>query len=262
MRTLSNRILNRFIIILNHFKYKKKYKEIKYLNEQNKLFKSVNLNRNKGINLYFDLIKKYPFLSSNMSSEHSIIFCALKFSKYKVKNILEIGTYDAKNSFLLSKVFPNSNIDTYDLKHSTKAFKTTYGRDSTKKLKNFLKDRDTILNKKNNISFYEKNSILLSLEIKKKYDLIWLDGAHSFPHVAVDIANSLRLVNKNGLILCDDIIINAAKYDQYTAKDSFITLNEFKLAKMMNFKLFYKRISKEFNAVPKERKYIAFIEKV
>ena len=101
MRTLSNRILNRFIIILNHFKYKTKYKEKKYLNEQNKLFKSVNLNRNKGIHLYFDLIKKYPFLSSNMSSEHSIIFCALKFSMQNLSILLKLWIIEKVTNKLL-----------------------------------------------------------------------------------------------------------------------------------------------------------------
>ena len=40
-----------------------------------------------------------------MNSEHSIIFCSLSLSTYKLKNILEIGTYDAKNAFLLSEIF-------------------------------------------------------------------------------------------------------------------------------------------------------------
>ena len=54
-------------------------------------------------------------------------------------NILEIGTYDATNSFLLSELFYNSKIDTYDLKHTNKTFVNTYHRKDKKKLKDFIK---------------------------------------------------------------------------------------------------------------------------
>ena len=40
-----------------------------------------------------------------MNSEHQIIFSSISCQRKDVKNILEIGTYDAKNAFLLSKLF-------------------------------------------------------------------------------------------------------------------------------------------------------------
>ena len=41
----------------------------------------------------------------------------------------------------------------------------------------------------------------------EKYDLIWIDGAHGYPTVTIDIINSLKLINNDGLIICDDVYI-------------------------------------------------------
>ena len=41
----------------------------------------------------------------------------------------------------------------------------------------------------------------------KKYDLIWIDGAHGYPFITADIINSLKILNHSGIILCDDIFI-------------------------------------------------------
>ena len=261
MTRLNQRIIRRLHKIYNFIKYENNYVEFDIQKEQELNFKSIKLNRSKGLNLLSFLLKKNPFLDSDMNSEHSIIFCSLSLSTYKLKNILEIGTYDAKNAFLLSEIFPKSRIDTYDLKDNNDNFRSSYGRDDDNKLRNFINDRNRLLKKKNNISFYQADSLNLSIN-KKKYDLIWIDGAHCFPHVAIDIANSIRLINKNGIIMCDDVIIDAAKYDQYNSKDCLKTLNAFKQAKIINFKLLYKRISKKYNSVPNQRKFIAFCKKI
>ena len=42
----------------------------------------------------------------------------------------------------------------------------------------------------------------------KKYDLIWIDGAHGYPFITADIINSLKILNNSGIILCDDIFID------------------------------------------------------
>ena len=57
-----------------------------------------------------------------------------------------------------------------------------------------------------NINFSPVNSLKL-LNYKKKYDLIWIDGAHGYPVVCIDIINSLHILKENGLILCDDVYL-------------------------------------------------------
>lgn len=261
MVSIAKRVIGRIKLIYNYFKYEKNYSEKEYIEKQEKKFKSFNLNRKNGEKIFLSLKKKYSFLSSPMSSEHSILLCSLSLSKRSFMNILEIGTYDATNSFLLSELFRNSKVDTYDLKHTNKTFVSTYHRKDKKKLKDFIKKRNTLLKKKRNIKFHELNSLNLSLKTNKKYDLIWVDGSHENPYVSIDLANALRLTNKNGVIMCDDIIFDANIYDQYYSKDSLIALNSFKEAGMINYDLIYKRISKKDNAIPHTRKYVAIIRK-
>ena len=43
------------------------------------------------------------------------------------------------------------------------------------------------------------------------YDLIWIDGAHGYPIITIDIVNSLRIINPKGIILCDDIYLAGLK---------------------------------------------------
>ena len=52
------------------------------------------------------------------------------------------------------------------------------------------------------------NSLNLSFSNKNipRQDLIWVDGAHSYPIVSADITNSIRLMkNKRSILMCDDI---------------------------------------------------------
>ena len=84
-----------------------------------------------------------------MSSEHQVLFSAFSLSsKYNFKNILEIGTFDGTNAFLLSKLFSNAKITTLDLKDEDNLFKETYSRENNDVLKKFCRDRDELKNVK------------------------------------------------------------------------------------------------------------------
>ena len=181
-----------------------------------------------------------------MSSEHEVLFSSLSLSyKNNIKKILEIGTFDGKNSFLLSLLFKNSKIDTIDLRKNNINFKNSYNRE--KSVSSFINLRNKILSKSKNINFKELNSIKLC-NINNKYDLIWIDGAHGYPIVCIDIINSLRLISRNGIIICDDIYINKVKSDQmYNSNASFETLTELKKEKIINFQLIYKRLDENYN---------------
>jgi len=143
---------------------------------------------------------------SPMSSEHEVVFSSLSLNNnIKINKILEIGTFDGMNSLLLSKIFPNADIDTIDLPHTERDFKNFYNRKN--KIDEFISYRNNNLKKNIKIQFIEKNSINL-INFNNKYDLIWIDGAHGYPVVCADIINSLHLINPNGVILYDDIFTN------------------------------------------------------
>ena len=108
--------------------------------------------------------------------------------------------------------------------------------------------------------------------MKKTYDLIWVDGAHGNPIVTSDIINSLRLLNKNGVMACDDIYIekniediDAISFDpkfvgqMYSNMNAYETLSSLEEAKLIKFKLIYKRIDSN-NKIPGRRKFIAIVK--
>ncbi len=235
-----------------------------YLDYQNTTFENENLNRNLGLEELTKLKSQYDNINFQMESEHHVIFSSIS-QKFKegIKSILEIGTHDGSNVFLLSKMFPNSQIDTIDLPREHKNFVGFYGRDKDNTLKNFLDTRYRNLKLTKNVNFKEINSIRL-LNEEKTYDLIWIDGAHGYPFVTIDIMNSLKLINRNGLILCDDVIVNELSLadKMYRSNASHETIQELKEEGLINYSLFLKRLEKKFNYFPEDKKYIALIKKI
>ena len=170
-----------------------------------------------------------------------------------------MGTFDGWNSYLLSKLFPSSQIVTLDLDEKIKNFSKFYNRQD--KLNDFILERDKILKKSDNIIFRKTNSINM-INFKEKYDLIWIDGAHGYPVATIDIVNALNLVEKEGIILCDDVFIQRPINEDkmYSSLASYETLKSFEEQKIIKLFLFYKRLSKKFNLNPKTRQYIGLVK--
>ena len=250
---------------LNYYFNFKKYNQNFFEKEQNDIFKYFGLNREKGIKKLTLIKKDFDFKSRNsgMSSEHEVIFSSLSLSKNKsITDILEIGTFDGFNALLLSNLFPNSNIDTIDLPENDDDFINFYNRKDN--ISKFIQDRNIILSKNKNINFSPLNSLKL-LNYKKKYDLIWIDGAHGYPVVCIDIINSLNILKENGLILCDDVHLklNQSNSDiMYSSIATYETLNELKKEDLINFRLIYKRLGAEHNCIENERKFVAIVSKI
>jgi len=258
---LPKKILNK----LNYYFSYKNYKKNFFVEEQNEIFKYFGLNRQEGIKK-LTLIKKeldFKLRDSEMSSEHEVIFSCLSLSKNKLStDILEIGTFDGFNSLLLSNLFPNSNIDTIDLSETDYDFINFYNRKDN--IGKFIQDRNFILSKNKNINFFPLNSLKL-LNYKKKYDLIWIDGAHGYPVVCIDIINSLHILKENGLILCDDVHLklNQSNSDiMYRSVATYETLSELKKQDLIDFKLAYKRLGAKYNCIENTRKFVAIVSKI
>lgn len=247
-----------------HFSFKK-YNLNFFEKEQNKNFEYFGFNRLEGIKKLTSIKKKIDFelRDSEMSSEHEVIFSCLSLIKKKtVLDILEIGTFDGFNSLLLSNLFQNSSIDTIDLHETDDEFINFYNRKD--KINKFIKDRNIVLSKNKNINFFPLNSLKL-LNFKKKYDLIWIDGAHGYPVVCIDIINSLHILRENGLILCDDVHINLKQKSSdamYSSIATYETLNELKKQNLINYRLVYKRLDAKNNCIENKRKFIAIVSKI
>lgn len=254
---MINRIINKIKKLYN--KNKLKNFDFKLLQEKN--FIKLNLNRSEGLKKLDELKTKYTFLNRKMSSEHETIFSAISIKNESFSNILEIGTYDGANSFLLSKLFPYSKITTIDLEETNEMFQDTYNRKN--EMNNFIKERDKILDSSKNIFFKKLNSIQL-INSNENYDLIWIDGAHGYPFVCIDIINSLRLIKKNGIIMCDDIFKeNPYSQDKfYNSLASYETLKELEKEKIVSLNFFLKRLDLEHNFDLKRKKYICLFQKL
>ncbi len=254
-----------------YFKYniyisKKNYDQSYFENKQDEIFDSLNLNRAEGINNLNFIKKKFDLYSNaniGMSSEHEVLFSSISIKKKsEILNILEIGTYDGYNSLLLSKLFSKSKIDTIDLNENDADFINYYNRKDT--VKEFVSKRSNHLSQDPKINFYKLNSLNL-LNHKKKYDLIWIDGAHGYPVVCIDIINSLNLLNNGGIIMCDDIHINldqSSSDRMHHSIASYETLKELQKQNLLTFELIYKRLNFKNNFIKKKRKFVAIVFKV
>ncbi len=224
-------------------------------------YTSVGLNdkRDRIIEVLNDSLKSLGLDSydekNGMYSEHLVIFAALSASSsFRPNNILEIGTYNGKTSAILSRLFPNSNITTIDLKDDDPIFRSSYKRDN---LEDFIERRNMIINQQDNINFIQANSLHLTFSKNlKNQDLIWVDGAHGYPIVTSDITNCIRLLNKGGVLMCDDVWKEIKLSDSlYSSIASFETISSFDEANILKTVYFKKRIGKRFNL---EKKFISY----
>ena len=229
--------------------------EKKFLDEQINYFENINWNYNESLKILNKILlenklNQFDDSDESMVSQHLVAFCAIK--SLQPKRILEIGTYDGQTTFLLSKIFPNANIITFDLKANSNVFNSTYSRSNPSVKKLLIEKRNLNVNQKN-IRFIEDNSFNLLKYNFLNFDLIWIDGDHEYPALAWDICNCYHLLNSNGIMMCDDIY-----FDKGSA---YNILKYLKNENIMDIKFILKRLSKVFSADPFIRKHIAIINK-
>ena len=231
MIKLIVKILKKLLPNFLYLKLKKIYVIIKYRNYD--LSKDLNYNENLFKLLKFDIEKIKSQLNSLEFQYHSTslswhyhLFVGLKdyFGNKKI-DILEIGTFNGNFSNFISKLYNESHITTIDLDENDNQFIITYGREEKEKLDEFLKLRNKNLSRKN-INFIKLNSLNIKKYFnQKKFDLIWVDGDHLNPQVSIDIVNSLDLLNNDGIICTDDVILDYKfKKNKYVSNEGFFTL--------------------------------------
>ena len=132
----------------------------------------------------------------------------------KSKNIFEFGTCSGKTTYLMALNSPkNCKIKTITLNNnqaSSILYKKGESKSAFKNIKNesfydVFFFSNTKEEKKINVKFI--NSMNLKIDnMKKMFDLIFIDGGHTYQVVKNDTEKALQMINKNGLIFWHDYI--------------------------------------------------------
>lgn len=229
--------------------------------KQNEVFSSLGLSRSLGLlklNKVLEELYGVIFSEKNgMWSEHLVIFAAFSEVRNDVHKILEIGTFNGETAKILSRLFPNSLITTIDLPRSELSRSKMYDYETKNDL--IVSKRDKNLKLTSNVVFKEMNSLEL-IQHESKYDLIWIDGEHSYPMAAIDISNAVRLLTKNGIALCDDVYLYSSALGKNGRSVATIeTLRALKDSNLINFELAQKRLGYFFNSPKNFQKFLGVI---
>jgi len=244
-------------MIINH--KISKVSQIELNTEQSKRFNELGLDWYGARKQVEAMLGPNTDLTSHRS-EHYELAVALTL-KGKPVRVLEIGTAEGDFTGFLATVFPDAIIETIELPSTDNRFWSATIGQTTKSRKNFnekdLKERDAKLAKFQNIVFREENSLALTFQMKGEYDLIWVDGDHTYPVVSIDIANALRLLKVGGTLGFDDIYLSRQTDYKWVGNESFDTLTQFKNAGLINFDLILKKLFREKNYDRQAQKFIA-----
>ncbi len=231
------------------------------IDKQETDFQSLNLARRVSIKKLDTVLEKLIGRNFTISdSEHWLLFSSLSNSQTVPSKILEIGTFDGITAAILAYLFPHSEIVTIDLPHDNEKFRLSYNRASS--FNQYVDKRNTLIDKFDNISFVAINSVNLINWPEKSFDLIWVDGAHGYPVLPLDLYNSCRLIKKNGLVVVDDVFTNLRKSDEmYRSTAAIQTFKLFKdIGIIRNYKLIRKRLALKYNFKDLNEKFLGVIK--
>ena len=172
--------------------------------------------------------------------------------KIKPKNFLEIGIFHGVTSRnvcnLLNNIhgqnFSYTGIDLFSEEVSDEEFipKTKFSNPFKNFYYNYIIKLDPyslesvkkLLKKfEKNIKIIKGNSNKILKEISlDKFDYVFLDGGHKYETVISDLKSLKKVVEKNGIILCDDYDLTYAPGVK-KAVDEYVLLNNFNL-KILN----------------------------
>ena len=131
-----------------------------------------------------------------------------------VKAVLEIGTGPGRSTNVLAQLFPDANVYTVDVPITDPYYKKSWqGRDAGQFEKEIVKNTNF-----GNVIRLKANSFFLpSLNMPKKFELIFVDGSHIYPAVAWDIMYAYGAISPGGFLFMHD-------YEAMTKTDNHVNL--------------------------------------
>ena len=197
--------------------------------------------------------KKYWRKTSLKQKGIGDFFLNYVFQK-KPKNFLEVGVFHGVTSRNVCELLNNihekdfnfTGIDLFSTENEetkgefipktkfTNPLKTIYYNYIIQSDPYSVQSVESLLKKyKNNINIIKGNSNKVLKEISiNNFDYVFLDGGHKYETVLNDLKNLTKVVENNGVILCDDYDLTYAPGVK-KAIDEYVLLNNFKL-KILN----------------------------
>ena len=124
-----------------------------------------------------------------------------KYLRNNPNNILEIGTYEGLLAIWFSKNFPKSKV--YAVDPLIQDLSTQKERVETEQIDNLNINLGII--QRENIIFEKKTSDSFFLNNKLLFDIIYIDGLHTYEACSKDLLNSFKFLNVEGYIMIDDV---------------------------------------------------------
>ena len=211
LNDISEFFINRYISLYNLYKNKKISKSDELELKNNILAQLLNYNIPVTPEASLELMemlnsktmmvnnKKMKLHSSINFPEGKYLFNLIK--KNRFKNILEIGMAYGISAMFMVLGLKNNKIDDSQLisiDPSQSTYWNSIGLYNIKRIKG----------EKYHKLMEDKSYIILPklLEDKRKFNLVFIDGWHTFDYTLIDVFYSILLVEVNGYIIIDDIL--------------------------------------------------------
>ena len=179
-------------------------------------------------------------ITNDYFSKHSFYFYYHLKKFDKNFKYLEIGSYEGNSSIFVAKNFKEAHIYCVDNWKGTDEYNDDLS--FSKIEKNF----DFIILKFKNVKKFKSSSNYFFKKNKTSFDVIYIDGYHFGPQVYKDCVNAWKILKKNGIMICDDYILECykdiTKNPCYSINKFLKEIqNSFKILKVSNSQIFIKK---------------------
>ena len=198
--------------------------------------KKIKIEKKYFLDLILNLKISSEFFSVNVYNFYNHLSSLKKKFKY-----LEIGSFEGGSAIYISKKFKESSIYCVDNWIKTEdGYSKIDFMDVEKNFDFNTKQHSNIFKiKKSSDNFFADNLI--------HFDVIYVDGYHKANQVYKDCMNSWKILNLNGILICDDYIWNhyaEIKDNPCSAINNFLNKikNNYKILQVSNSQIFIKKI--------------------
>ena len=174
------------------------------------------------------------------NSQHYELFAGIS-QVCNPQRVLEIGTFKGECTAFLATLFPHAYIETWDLPEVRDGGMKSYVDEFERHYNDQRATRLNNIGGRANVHQIEQDSIGL-LKETLAFDLIWVDGDHTFPVVAFDLINALRISGPTSWIAVDDIRLSEMRGSVLSSTEANRCIEHFVRSGHVTSHLIYKRV--------------------